>query len=465
MDDTQEKENASREKLMIVLAFTLILSSMSATMFNIVLPAISAEFRLSLSQVSWMTAIYALIYAIGSVMYGKLADVYKLKNLLTFGLGLFFVGSLVGLAAQAFWMALLGRLLQAAGASAIPAAAMIIPVRYFPPERRGRALGVSATGLAIGGALGPVVSALVAGSLNWRWLFCVPLLVLATLPFYRKYLDDRKGAGGRLDWLGGLLLAVAVALLLLAVTRGSWALAGGSLISFLLFLVRIRKAAEPFVQTRLFRDPKYSTGLALAMLIMGAGYSLPFLTPQLLSDVHHLAPGWIGVAMVPAAAVSALLGRSAGKFADKKGNVLLFVLSSALLLACFALMSTWAGYSPYFVAGVLVLGNAGQMFMQLALNNTISRTLAKDQTGVGMGMVSLIGFLSSAVATSVYGKIVDAGSTASWNPLNSYRGSFAFGNIYFALLLLHLAIGAIYLLRFGSVRRASLERGAASPKA
>lgn len=95
-------------------------------------------------------------------------------------------------------MVLLGHILQAAGAAVIPATAMIIPARYFPDERRGRALGMSATGLAIGAAVGPVVTPILVSFAHWRWLLCIPLLILATLPFYRKYLGNEKGAGGRI---------------------------------------------------------------------------------------------------------------------------------------------------------------------------------------------------------------------------------------------------------------------------
>jgi len=106
--------------LIRVLMLTLMLSSMSALMFNIVLAEIGREFSLSLSQVSWLTSAYTLLYAFGTAAYGKLADRFKLKNLLTFGLSLFAIGSLIGLFSDSFWMALAGRCVQAAGAGAIP---------------------------------------------------------------------------------------------------------------------------------------------------------------------------------------------------------------------------------------------------------------------------------------------------------------------------------------------------------
>lgn len=430
------------ERLIRVLAFTLILSSMSATMFNIVLPGIAADFGLSFSQVSWVSSAYTLIYAIGSVIYGKLADTYKLKHLLTFGLSLFAVGSVMGLAAQSYAVLLIGRIVQAAGASVIPATAMIIPVRYFPAETRGRALGISATGLAVGGALGPVIAAFVTSAFNWRFLFGVPLLVLFTLPLYRKYITDGRGEGKRIDWLGGGLLAGSVAALLLAVTQEQWPYGAGGVLLLAAFVWRIRRAAEPFVQPRLFANRKYTAGLVLAMLVMSIGFSLPFLTPQLLSAVNGLSTGWIGFAMVPGAAVSALLGRSAGKLADRKGNIVLFYIASTMMFACFALLSVFVGVPPIAIALLLVLGNVGQMFLQIALSSTISRTLPKEQTGVGMGLLSMLNFLVGAVSTGIYGKVADLGAATAWNPLNVYPHAALYSNLYLVLALLYIVIVA-----------------------
>ncbi|WP_274366077.1 MFS transporter [Paenibacillus thermotolerans] len=437
------------EKLLYVLAFTMIVSSMSATMFNIVLPSMSEEFRLSYSQVSWVSAIYFLIYAIGSAVYGKLADLYKLKNLLTFGIIFFCFGSFIGLASQGYWMVLLGRILQACGAAVIPATAMIVPIRYFPAENRGWALGTTATGLAIGSAVGPVVSAMLVSFAHWRWLFCLPLLLLFTLPLFRKYLGDEQGKGEKLDLIGGGLLAVTVACLLLAVTFEDWLPAAISAVALLLFVLRIRKAASPFVNPKLFGNRNYSFGLVIAILLVSVSFALPFLTPQLLADVHKLSPGLIGFAMVPGAAVSAFLGRKAGKLADKKGNATLFTIASGLLFICFTLMSLFAGILPAIVAVFLIFGNVGQTFLQIALSNTISGTLPKEQTGVGMGLLSMLNFLAGAVSASVFGKIVDQGAAFRLNPFYAFPDSYVYSNIYFVLALVVLGVWIFYLIKFG----------------
>jgi MFS transporter, DHA2 family, metal-tetracycline-proton antiporter len=77
----------------------------------------------------------------------------------TVGFVLCAVGSIIGLSAQTFQMVLVGRFIQAAGAAVSPATAMIIPIRYFAQEERGRALGMASAEIALGNAVGPIFSA------------------------------------------------------------------------------------------------------------------------------------------------------------------------------------------------------------------------------------------------------------------------------------------------------------------
>ncbi|WP_099157043.1 MFS transporter [Virgibacillus ndiopensis] len=450
-----EVQEQTGEKLMRILLFTLVLSVMSATMFNIVLPDIASDLDLSFAQVSWVSTVYMLIYGIGAVIYGKLADTCKLKNLLTFGLIFFSLGSIVGLIAQAYWMVLLGRILQAVGASVIPAAAMIIPARHFPPERRGSALGMVAVGLALGRVLGPIVSAFIVSIANWRWLFCLPIFTLFLLPFYRKYLDDEQRQGSKVDWLGGGLLAGTVALLLLSVTRGGWMLAIGCLTLFALFMVRIRSAAEPFIKVRLFQNKRYSLGLVITFLLSGSSFSFVYLSPLLLSDVSHLDPQLIGIVMVPAAIISAILGKKGGKLADVKGNPFLFYLSSALMFIAFLLLSSFVGSSPIFIAVFLTIGDAGAAFILITLSNMISQTLPKEQIGVGMGIFSMLNFMAGSVSGAVYSKVVDLGAVVNWNPANLFSNGIVYSNIYLSLALL---LVSVILLYYFQIQRATSTR-------
>jgi len=455
-DSRQEKGSI----LMRLLMFTVMISSMSAIMFNVVLPQISQEFQLSIAEVSWLTTAYTLIYAFGTVTYGKLSDRFQLKTLMTFGLTLFAIGSLIGLVSQVFWVALLGRCLQSAGAAAIPAMALMIPIRYFAPEKRGSAIAMTAVGIALGGALAPVIAAVLVSVANWRWLFLPSLLILVLLPIYRKHLEfEPKSKSTTFDWPGGVLLAVSVSTLLLGITNKTfWLLMIGA-VALILFVLRIRTAHEAFIQPQLFRNTKYTTALVLAFLINCIGISLYFLTPILFADVYHLDSAWIGFAMVPAAIASSILGRQGGKLADKKGNTHLFSIASSSLILCFIFISIFVGISPLWISLFLIFGNVGQSFMQVAMSNFISTTLPKDQVGVGMGLFSMIGFIAQGVAASLYSMVLATGYTLNWNPLHLDLNSHLYSNVYLVLAALHVGILLFFRIRFRVKQpRTALER-------
>lgn len=437
------------EKLLPILAFTLVFSIMNASMFNVVMPVISKEFGITASQVSWLITGYMIVFAVGSVTYGKLADKYRLKDLLTFGLIIFALGSIVGLLASEYWMIVLGRVLQASGAAVIPATAMIVPVRYFSPEKRGRALGTVAAGLALGTALAPIVAGIVTSFINWRFLFLISVIPLIALPFFRKYLDNDRGKAQKIDYLGGILLGGSVALLLMSISVGSWFIALGGAVTLVLFIVRIRTATEPFIQPKLFSNKKYTFGLIMTFLATSLSFSMPFVTPQFLAGLNQLSPAIIGFVMFPAAITSALMGRRGGRLADEKGNSFLVYLAISLSFTCFILLSVFVGLSPYLIVFLLIFGNIGQTFMQIAMSNTISRTLAKEQIGVGMGLMSLLNFISGAMTTSIIGKMLDLKQTAvHFNPFAIHNGAYLYSNIFFSLAILAAIIVGLYYLLF-----------------
>ncbi|MBD8025966.1 MFS transporter [Ureibacillus sp. Re31] len=443
----QELRKQGNEKLLIVMMLTVMLSSMSILLFNFVLPQISTEFQLTNSQVSWVTSGYTLLYGIGTAIYGKLADRYKLKTLLIFGLSLFAMASLLGFFSNSYWLLIVARCLQATGAATIPAISTLVPIRYFPVERRGTAIGTVFIGTALGSAIGPIVSALVVSVVDWRWLFCIPLLLLFTLPFYLKYLGDEKGTQTSIDWLGGGLLALTVAQVLLGVTNNVTWFVGG-VVAFILFIYRIRLAKNPFVQPGLFKNKIYTSYLVLAFVITGIGFSLFFLTPLFLAEVQNLPVNLIGLAMVPAAIATALFNRHGGKIADSKGTSTLFIFASSLLILCFFLLSTFIHTNALLISLFLIIGNVGQSFMMIVMSKSISLTLPMEHSGVGMGMVMMQNFIAGSIAVGVYGKAVDMEGNSPWNPLNQLATGATFSNIFFVLLLLHVIILTVYIVMF-----------------
>ena len=448
--EIQDRSSTGKEKALLrVLVFTLIISVMNGMMFNVVLPVIGDQFERSASETSWIVTGYLIVYAVGTVTYGKLTDRYSIKHLITFGLLLLAAGSVIGILSTSYFMIILARLIQAAGAAVIPALAMIIPVRYFPPNKRGQALGTSAIGIALGSALGPIVAGFVSSALNWKFLFAIPLLSLLTLPFYRKYLNDERGGYEKMDYLGGILLAVSIGAILLALTQlNLWYLLMG-IVVLALFILRILHAASPFVQPAVFRNRSYTWGMIISFVLVACGFSIPFIIPQLLTHVYDAYPALTGLIMLPSALTAALLGRRGGTLADEKGNVFLIYTASTMLVIGFISLSFAAGVSLFFVSSFLILAVLGQSYMQIALSNTIAQTLSKEQVGIGMGLLSMFNFIAASVSTTVLGKVIDGGAQQMrFNPFISRSSAFVYSNLFIVLAMLVVVMTFVYRWHF-----------------
>ncbi|WP_153733332.1 MFS transporter [Sporosarcina obsidiansis] len=440
---TQLSQN-QRSKLMLILTLVLVISAMNTTMFNVALPTIGEQFSLLPSQTGWIVTSYLIIFAVGVTIYGKLADQYKLKNLITIGIILMALGSLIGLFALNYPSLVIARVIQAAGAAVLPALAMIIPTRYFTPETRGRAIGMTSAGLTFGIAIGPIIAGLILTSFSWDYLFIIPLLMVLSIPAFRKYLGDEKGVQSKIDFMGAFLLVATIVSFMLVVSQSSLILLIAFVIFLILFIWRIKTAANPFIHPDLFKNKAYTLTLLTFALGAGVAFSMPYLSPLMFVNINHLSPFASGLFMFPGALIAALLAKTGGKIADTKGNSTLAYITIVLFFICFALLSFLAGTSAYLVMVILVLGYVAQSQWQVAMANTLSNTLSKEQTGIGMGLFMLVNFVASSISGTFIGKALSTSSSVSLNPLHIPADGTEYSNIYVVLTIIVVIIAILY---------------------
>ncbi|MFC1886228.1 MFS transporter, partial [Thermodesulfobacteriota bacterium] len=166
-------DSAVQKKLIILLSVIVFFSVINNTMFNVSLPDIVRQFNLLPSEASWVFSGFIVFFALSSMTYGKLADVYSVKNLIMIGLLLFNIGSLIGFLSFVYPLLIFARVVQAIGSGAIPALAMLIATRYFPEDKKGKTFGAFASIIAFGGGVGPII-----GALSWLVIGGMGLLLI-----------------------------------------------------------------------------------------------------------------------------------------------------------------------------------------------------------------------------------------------------------------------------------------------
>lgn len=119
---TQNNSNG----LILTLSFLSLLAAINAVLFNVAFPNISQDLHISSAQVSWIAIGYSMVVAIGSIIYGKLADTINIRKLFLIGISLFILGSILGfIKHDSIGIIIAARMLQASGGSAFITLAMI----------------------------------------------------------------------------------------------------------------------------------------------------------------------------------------------------------------------------------------------------------------------------------------------------------------------------------------------------
>ncbi len=418
-----EKGTVSTRLVMAVVSAAIFVSVLQQTFVNVVVPDIRQDFGASQGQVGWVITGYLLVFAIGIPLYGRVADLYSLRRTFSLGLLGLAAGSVVCAFAPSLSILVAGRILQAAGAAAIPALGFASIAKLLPPGQRGAALGLLSSSVGVGAAIGPVAGGVIAGVAGWQSLFFVTLVLALLLAVgawrvlpdsvsdHPAAPDNLLEALQRFDVPGGLLLAFAAGLALFGVTEGQVAGFGSPVTwgSFLLaaasavgFVWRIRSAPEPFVSPGLFRNPAFIAAVAVGFFMMFANVGTLVLTPFLLSEVNGLSAAGIGLVLAPGAGAVAILSPVAGRLSDRFGPRLLIRAGLVvMLLSTLGLSTLGVGASAVMVAlGVLGLG-LGFSIVNSPTANAAAATLSEEESGVGLGIFQLIFFLGGGFGTAV----------------------------------------------------------------
>lgn len=392
--------------LIPLLCWSVFCSVLNGTMFNVAVPDIARDFRLDPGEVSWVITGYIVIFAVGAISYGKLADHYPVRRLLTVGLLLFNLGALLSLVSDRYLLLIVGRLIQASGGAAIPALVMLCATRFAPPELRGRVLGAVSATVALAMGCGPLIGGLLAGTVHWRWLFLLSFATLPVIPLLRLVLKPEQVRPGRFDIMGAGWLTAAIALLLFGLTRQRlWPLVTAAVCG-LLFLLQARRHPQPFISPALLGNRPFLRGLTATFLAMGTMFGLLFLLPLSLRQQFGLSTVDIGLVVFPGAACGAVIGLLGGRLTDRFGCRPVASVGIGLLSAGYLLLVPFGG-TPLMTTLLLLICYSGFSLFQPALGKAVSLTLPTERTGIGMGLYNLVYFLSGAFGTALTGGLLE----------------------------------------------------------
>jgi MFS family permease len=219
-----------------------IMGPIDASIVNVALPTITQFFGVSISTAEWVPMIYLLTISSLLLTYGRLGDILGYKKVYLFGLtGFIITSGLCGLSPTIHWLVLF-RAIQGLAAGMMMSVPFAIIIRAFPPEERGKALGINAISISFGLAIGPSLGGFVTSLVGWRFVFLINIPIgIAGLVWAHRTIPELRGQPGKMD-IGGSLAAFV------------------SLLSFVLFVNRFQSACSAKIKSRHFAKIKMRQG-------------------------------------------------------------------------------------------------------------------------------------------------------------------------------------------------------------
>ena len=337
---------------------SLLIASMDATIVNVAIPSIRAEFHASPAQLQWVIDVYTLVLASLLLLAGATGDRFGRRRIFQTGLVVFALGSLVCSLAPTVEMLIAARFLQAVGGSMLNPVAMSIVTQVFTGRvERARAIGIWGSVVGISMVLGPIIGGLLIELVGWRAVFWINLPICAlAIVLTAVFVPESKSATMRdIDPLGqGLAIAFlfGVVFVLIEGPGMGWThpltigFAAASVAAFAAFLRVESRRRDPFIDLRFFRSMPFASATVIAVCAFATFGAFLFMMSLYLQGERQLSPVQTGLVFLPIAIGALIFSPLSGRLVGRFGARPSLVASGVLLTAAALLLTRLTAQTP-----------------------------------------------------------------------------------------------------------------------
>jgi MFS family permease len=433
-----------RRRVLLLTSVGAFMTPLDGSIVSVALAKIGPSLHLTFSQAIWVQASYLLVISILLIPLGRLADQHGRMRFYLAGVVIFGLASLAAAFSMSGEWLIAARCVQGVGGALLGATSGAIVTAVFPPQERGRALGINVMAVYLGLTTGPPLGGLIVDHLGWQWIFLVNVpIAVATFAFGWSLVaserrdrdalateiagagrDSTLGAGpatarppaGRLDWSGSALLGLLLAALLVPLTFApvwGWdsprtlallALSGVAAVAFVLVELRV---PDPVLDLDLLRHNRlFAAANVAALLNYMAMHGVTILTAIFLEVVQGRSAQQAGLVLIVEPALMAGLSPLAGRLSDRVGSRL---LTTAGMLLTAAGMVWLAALPAGATTGRIVVGLAmvgvGMAAFSSPNTSAVMGSVPRSQLGLAAGFLGTMRFAGQAISIGLLGAI------------------------------------------------------------
>lgn len=417
MDSANIRSNKNKWAILFIVVMSTLMSALDSSIVNVALPVMSTDLNVASSSIQLVVTSYLITISATILVFGRLGDMIGKTKIFKFGIAVFTLGSLLCGITNSFPILVLARIIQAIGAGAVMANNQGIITEAFPPNERGRALGLNGTCVALGSLLGPSIGGFIVDAARWEYIFLINIPIgIITLAFAIKLLPKTtKTEREKLDGLGAVLFILFVVPLFAALGRAQeigftntiiLASFAVSIAAFIIFIIVEKRNQNPLLQLDIFKNKLFSLSIFCAFLSFIAIFCSNIIQPFYLQDARSFSPSIAGMVLMTYPMVIAVIAPISGYLSDKIGSEILTLIGLLLTSLGLFMMASLNENSPMAVivlfTAVMALGNG---LFQAPNNSLVMSTVSRDKLGIAGSVNALIrnlGMVSGiAISTTI----------------------------------------------------------------
>ncbi|WP_231499944.1 MFS transporter [Saccharothrix sp. NRRL B-16314] len=417
--DTDRRRMTSEQAWVLGLAsLASFMMALDSLVVSTALTTIRRDLTASLEELEWTVNAYNLTFAVLLLTGAALGDRFGRRRVFVAGLAVFTVASVACALSPGIGALIAARALQGAGAAMVLPLSLTLISAAFPPQQRGKAMGLylGLTGLAT--FSGPFIGGVIAEGLAWQWIFWLNLPVgLATIALTARRVDESVGPNNRLDLVGVVLVTSGAFGIVWGLVRGNvarWMSAEvvGALVLGLALVIAFvlweRRTEAPMLPMRFFRKRAFATANPANFLVFASLYGTMFFLAQYFQTVLGEGPLVAGLMLMPWTATLMVCAPIAGRLVDKYGERT-FVVGGLLLQAIgmgwiAVIADTDTGYLELLPA--LVVGSVGLTMAMPAAQKAVVGSVEPREIGQASGAFMMLrifgGVFGIAVTVAVF---------------------------------------------------------------
>ena len=396
MDDPVSND-ASKRAMLLVATLTFFLFPFMVSSVNIALPRIGRDLSLDAVTLGWVATAYLLSSAVLLVPFGRIADIHGRKRIFVIGMVVFTAASLLSGLASSGMMLITFRALQGIGVAMFAGTGIALLTSVFPADERGKVLGINATAVYAGLALGPVLGGVLTQHLGWRSIFFLtvpPGLAVIGVVLWKLKGEWTGARGEKFDFAGSMIYSLALVALIYGFTllpaMSGLGLVIGGVVGLSVFARWEMRVESPVLDMNLFRNSKAFSFSSLATLLQYSPMlAVSFLVSLYLQYVKGFNPETAGLILVAMFAMSAIISPWAGRLSDRIEPRIIASAGMALTTAGVAIFVFLSEKTPLeLVIGSMILVGLGQALFASPNINAVMSSVTETAYGVASAMVA-----------------------------------------------------------------------------